>query len=234
MIQMMRKSGFFGCRRAIAAVLVTVLSGPAATAVAQETDGANCGSLVNAFGPFDYTNPLHTTEQAGRGEHPLSLVERAHFTREVENLVRGESSYDPLEDLEYTLRAFPNHHRALYSMANYHLRKGLSKRGQYTIDCWFDRAVRFAPSDAVVRIVYGVFLAKKGDEQGALDQYRQGLDMNPRLAEGHYNIGLLYANLDQMDMAVDHAKRAYELGYPLPGLRNRLRRVGAWPTANNN
>jgi hypothetical protein len=30
------------------------------------------------------------------------------------------------------------------------------------------------------------------------------------------------------DRALEHAHRAYALGYPLPGLRNRLKRAGAW------
>jgi len=28
---------------------------------------------------------------------------------------------------------------------------------------------------------------------------------------------------------VERAKRAYELGYPLPGLRNKLVRLDKWP-----
>ena len=49
---------------------------------AQDVPG--CGTLTNAFGPFDYRDP------AARGE-PLHLVEMAHFTTNVEQLVRGAS-----------------------------------------------------------------------------------------------------------------------------------------------
>jgi len=189
---------------------------------------ADCGSLENAFGPFDYTNPAYTTEQQGRGESPLGLVEGGHFDSDVENLVRGVSTSSPLNDLDYTLRAFPNHHRALHAIANYHLKYGLRKHGRYTIECWFDRAMRFRPDDPIVRVVYGVFLAKKGSSDDALEQYKEALQIRESIPEAHYNIGLLYTELRQYDLAYDHAIRAYELGYPLPGLRNRLIKAGVW------
>jgi Flp pilus assembly protein TadD len=46
--------------------------------------------------------------------------------------------------------------------------------------------------------------------------------------EIHYNLGLLYAEAREYDLAVEHAKKAYEGGYPLPGLADKLRRAGRW------
>lgn len=74
-------------------------------------DVAGCGSLQNAFGPFDYRDP------AARAES-LQVVERYHFTADVEMLRRGKASANVLDDLNYTLRAFPNHHRALTEPAD--------------------------------------------------------------------------------------------------------------------
>lgn len=78
-----------------------------------------CGDLANAYGPFDYTNPEHRSKNLG-------VVERFHFTLEVESLIRGKSSYI-WGDLDYTLRAFPNHHRALYAFARYEIRERQKK-----------------------------------------------------------------------------------------------------------
>jgi hypothetical protein len=44
----------------------------------------------------------------------------------------------------------------------------------------------------------------------------------------HYNLGLLYVDQMQYDLAREQAKQAYELGYPLNGLRARLERAGRW------
>jgi tetratricopeptide (TPR) repeat protein len=47
-------------------------------------------------------------------------------------------------------------------------------------------------------------------------------------AEIHYNLGLIYLELGDADRALEQAHAAYGLGYPLPGLRNRLQRMGKW------
>ncbi len=45
-------------------------------------------------------------------------------------------------------------------------------------------------------------------------------------AELTYNLGLVLFELGEVDDAETYAVQAYELGYPLPGLRNKLRKVG--------
>ena len=85
------------------ACAATVLAGFATASLAQ---AGNCGPLANAFGPFDYR-----TEKG----NSLYLVESAHFTPAVEAVIAGNTTYIG-GDLDYTLRAFPNHHRALMSM----------------------------------------------------------------------------------------------------------------------
>jgi tetratricopeptide (TPR) repeat protein len=48
-------------------------------------------------------------------------------------------------------------------------------------------------------------------------------------SEINYNLGLLLVDMKDYDSAVERAKRAYELGYPLPGLKNKLVRLDKWP-----
>ena len=45
-------------------------------------------------------------------------------------------------------------------------------------------------------------------------------------AELHFLLGHIYIDLGDLDSAVTHAEKAYELGYPLPGLATKLRRLG--------
>lgn len=91
------------------------LGWPGNTLASNECYGGGQG-----FGPFDYTDP-ETARPGKYGQSPpLHLVEIAHFTPEVEHLVRGKSGAI-YGDLDYTLRAFPNHHRALWSMVRYYL-----------------------------------------------------------------------------------------------------------------
>ncbi len=48
---------------------------------------------------------------------------------------------------------------------------------------------------------------------------------NPQL---HYNVGLLYFELKEYDKSMANAKIAYEQGFNLPGLKDKLTRAGKW------
>ncbi len=181
-----------------------------------------CGALEASFGPFDYrVTPIDRKQ----------LVEGAHFTREVELLIRGNASgKDPLGDISYTLRVFPNHPRALKSIMEYGITKKTDNPSgsRWPIWCYFDRAIRFQPDDAQVRMLYGLYLQRKGKFREALLQLDEAQKLAGENANIHYNIGLIYLDLGEFEEALDHAHRAYALGFPLPGLRNRLKRAGKW------
>jgi tetratricopeptide (TPR) repeat protein len=182
---------------------------------AQEVPG--CGSLQNAFGPFDFRDP------AARGE-PLRLVEAGHFTKQVETLQQGQSTMYIIQDLDYTLRAFPNHHRALNSMARYALSgaKMWTNPDVQGAECYFERAVAFVPDDPVVRLLYGNYLMKRGKKDQARQQYEEGLKLDPKSVEINYNAGLFFLELGDLERAKELAKVAYDGGYPLPGLQNKI------------
>ena len=57
-----------------------------------------------------------------------------------------------------------------------------------------------------------------------LDAEKKAPD-HPNLA---YNIGLLQVDLKRYDAALTYAHRAYQAGFPLPGLRDKLKRAGVW------
>jgi tetratricopeptide (TPR) repeat protein len=178
-----------------------------------------CGELVNAYGPFDYRT----------SRDKLYIVEGAHFTQDVEGLRRGASSSIG-GDLDYTLRASPNHHRALIAIVNLgrKLNTDSPAGAKYTIPCYFDRAIRFASNDAVVRLIYGTYLARVGKQADALRQLQLAESLDPNNANIHYNLGLLYFDTKDYPKARQNAQRAYELGFTLPGLRKKLEEVGQW------
>ncbi|TQE90816.1 MAG: hypothetical protein FKY71_20345, partial [Spiribacter salinus] len=110
----------------------------------------SCGSLGDGYGPYDYTNAEHREER-------LPIVTRAHFTPQVERLERGQSGHLG-GDIDYTLRAFPNHHRALDAMSRLAVREDTHKPSnmRYTVRCWFHRAKEFAPDDGMVWMLEGM------------------------------------------------------------------------------
>lgn len=182
-----------------------------------------CGDLGNiAYQTFDYNDPEDR-------RHQLKLVEIAHFTPNVENLQHGNSG--PLGgELSYTLMMFPNHYRALAALGKLSLReKTLKPYGaRYSVECFFDRGIRFRPNDAMVRMVYGNYLLKAGNSDKATEQLQIAVDLQPENPTINYNLGLLYIQKKDYERAKSYAKKAYELGFPLPGLKNQLIKAGKW------
>ncbi|WP_265941700.1 tetratricopeptide repeat protein [Dechloromonas sp. A34] len=90
-----------------------------------------------------------------------------------------------------------------------------------------------APTDMQVKVLYGYWLAKKGERTLALEQLDQVTEEHQESVNMTYNLGLGYFEVGAFDKALTAAHRAYGRGFPLPGLRNRLERAGKWrePTA---
>jgi tetratricopeptide (TPR) repeat protein len=148
-------------------------------------------------------------------------------------LIRGKTAVVPGPDIAYTLRAYPNHPRALHSMMNlsFNNRTDKPEGSTYTMECWFDRAERFVPDDGTVLMIHGIYTLRKGDARGAIAKFKRSEELSGSNANLHYNLGLAYLELRDYDNALDRARSAYRLGFPLPGLRNKLQEAGKWPAA---
>ncbi len=183
-----------------------------------------CGDpLVGGAGPYDYRK---------KGEHldKFRLIESAHFPAHVEQLVRGNSTVHVGGDIDYTLRAIPNHHRALVSVTNLGAREKASqpKGMQYSIYCYFDRAVRYTPNDMVVRLLFARYLAAQSRQGDALAQIEVARNLAGNTALSQYNIGLVLAEMKQYDQALVQAHKAMALGSTRPELKQQLVAAGKW------
>lgn len=216
----------------------------------QTFNGVECYGRPQGFGPFDYNDP-ETSRIGGFAQltgggyaNPLVMVEHAHFTSVVEQLERGQAGALNA-DIDYTLRAFPNHPRALWTMARYYLRlltaegeeklKGMEfqRSGYPPPECYFQRAKVFAPYDGMVSAIYGIYLHRRDKLQQALAEYAIAEKQHPDHAEILYNIGLLQVDLGDLDKAKGYAKRAKELGYPLSGLQRKIKRLESEASARS-
>ena len=205
-------------RRSVAAVLL--LAATACVSAWAQGAGAGCGSLENGYGPYDYRTD-HTK---------LPIVTGAHFTAPVEALIRGSTATLPGPDISYTLRAIPNHHRALISMMKLGEKEKTSKPSgsAYTVACWFTRAIAFRPDDAIVRMIYSGFLNSKGNINDANNQLESATASARDNGFTHYNIGLHYFDLKNYDKALVQAHKAIGLGFNHADLRNQLTTAGKW------
>lgn len=210
-------------RPVVVGVFTLVLALAAGPVPALDEVAPGCGSLLNPYGPFDYRDP---TKKAN-----LQLVEKFHFTPDVETLTKDDKR-ELAGNLDYTLRAFPNHHRALMSLINFAAKKGkLNSKlngNQYAVECYLIRAEAFRPDDATVKAIHGFYLLKRGQPHNAIAKLEATKALSNDDPNIYYNLGLAYVALKQYDKALVNAHRAYALGFPLPGLKNLLVKAGAW------
>ena len=205
-----------------------------ASAHAQEVEPP-CGFLANAFGPFDYRPDHYKTVPGDQYSHAykLHLVESAHFTVPVQRLTRGHSSARPGPDLDYTLRAFPNNHRALVTVLQ--AAKRFADPSQLglprTFECYFDRALRFAPDDGVARLIYANFLIQGKRVDEAVQQIDYTLTLAGDNPLTHFNIGMSYFDAGAYDKALQQAHRVFAMGYTREDLKARLEKIGRWADA---
>ncbi|TAM43285.1 MAG: ABC transporter permease [Burkholderiaceae bacterium] len=213
----------FRSRLTLSIILLWVSSLCALPARAQ-SGNVGCGSLANAYGPYDFRTDLDK----------LPIVLSNHFTPEVEALVSGKTG--PLgADIDYTLRAIPNEPRALIAMMRLgEKEKTPQPRGsRYPIECWFDRAIRFRPDDVIVRMIYSTYLNKQGRIADANKELAIATNYAKDNAFTHYNIGLHYFDLKNYDQALIEAHKAIALGFQRTELRDKLKSVGKWVEPDN-
>ena len=181
-----------------------------------------CGELnpPGQYGPFDYRVA---------GKDKLYMVEKVHFSENIRNLKRGNGGFLG-GDISYTLMVFPNHYPALQALVKLSLREKNTKPqgASFTVECFFNRAIRWSPDDGIVWMLYANYLTEFKRYDDALEQYQVALMLQPENANFNYNIGLLYLKRKNYEQSVVYAKKAYGLGFPLSGLRNKLKIAGKW------
>lgn len=189
-----------------------------------------CGNLTNNYlgKPTDYRSAP---------PQQRNLVEGAHFRAEHAQILKGQTSFRNGENsgslmggFDYTLRVFPNHHLALQDIDRLGsiLKTEKPVNASYTLECYYKRAVAFVPDDGTVRLLYGLYLNRRGKSKEALEQLRLAEEYSSDDLNVQYNLGLVYFHAKEYDRAREYAKRAYESGFPLPGLKQMLIKAGKW------
>jgi predicted Zn-dependent protease len=196
-----------------------------ALASASQAQAPACGTLENHYGPFDYRTQ----------RDKLEIVERYHFTPSVESLRAGASTTRLGGDISYLLATSPNHHRGLLAMMRLADREKSPhpKNMRYSVDCYFDRAIRFQRNDTTVRMLYAQYLQKQKRTPEALAQLQVASDIAKDNGFTNYNIGLVYFEMGQYDLALAQAHKAKALGFDQPELAQMLAAKNKWKEPAN-
>lgn len=92
---------------------------------------------------------------------------------------------------------------------------------------YLEESIRHQPEASSPYALAALFYRKDGSLDSALEVLLKGnAATDGTSAELHFLLGHIYIDLGDLDSAVAHAELAYELGYPLPGLASKLRRLG--------
>ena len=152
---------------------------------------------------------------------------RNHMAPALQRMKEGSYSRIVMADLDFTLRRWPNHYAALQALIAYE-RGGGAANILTPVSCYFQRAYRFVPEDANIFILYGIYNHKQRRYDVAESAWLFALQIDDQSMEAHYNLGLLFHRLERFSESLEHARIAYSLGYPLPGLKEKLASAGYW------
>ena len=209
------------------AAITTLLAAPALVAPAIGDDFFNVQPRPQDYYKYRYHSTYALPEQL------LRTVENAHqrFGAEKVRAGRYESAY---HEFVYVLGPFPNHPEALLALDEV-CRK--LKSTKCNMDSRFEKAITVNPEAAGTYVIQGIYLSRAGKNPAAIESYKRAIELQPESPVAHYNLGLAYVETKDYAHANEHAQKAYALGFPLPGLREKLKKAGQWkpleaPTAS--
>jgi tetratricopeptide (TPR) repeat protein len=181
-------------------------------------------ATTGAFGQAG-NRDYYTAKLTKEGAELLKNVELYHIGPGISRM--STHTYGgALQDFEFILDFFPNHPRGLALISELCDLKW--KSPQCDADAWFQKAIDRNPHASQTYLIYGLHLQRQNHLPEAIESYKKSIDLNPVSANAHYDLALAYFDQKQFDLANRHAQISYELGMPLPGLRDKLTRAGKW------
>jgi len=103
------------------------------------------------------------------------------------------------------------HNRIYYCEPSYNLGVALGRAGRFKEAIReFERAVRIAPDNPLLRYNYGLTLVALGRPAEALEQYEAALRLRPDFADAHGNLANLLSTIGKPQEAVEHYEQALQ------------------------
>jgi predicted Zn-dependent protease len=139
----------------------------------------------------------------------LYNVERFHMNKSVlENISSGKYQY-ALNDINFTLRYFPNHPKALQLLTTI---AALTKKRALPIP-YFEKAINLYPSHAITHAQYGWFFVSIGDLDNGIQKLNYSVQVDPKLTAAYVWLAQAHEKKGDLKLAREARERAKELGY---------------------
>jgi tetratricopeptide (TPR) repeat protein len=144
----------------------------------------------------------------------MYLVEQAHLdsshlNKPVMQLIKEASYVHAFGELKYVLDRIPNHPRALQIVS---FLSRLTKKQSVAVG-YFEKALGLYPQYAITHAQYGSFLMDIGTLDGGIEQVKQAIELDPKLAAGYALLSRAYLKKGDNNLAQEFEQKARELGY---------------------
>jgi tetratricopeptide (TPR) repeat protein len=175
----------------------------------------------------DSTKALAFAESAGGAWHYCAGVVYLKRAKASSGNLREASLKRALSEIQFTARNINKDHswypEIYIDMAKVHFEMGDKKAGFDTLR----GLLKTHKNNSLSYTALAYYLKRNGDAKAALKVLKQAPEnLQAESAELNYFLGWYSLDAGQADEAVQYATRAYQLGYPVPGLRNKLRAQG--------
>ena len=119
---------------------------------------------------------------------------------------------EPMPDMEQALANLPDDYEGLVQKGNEYMDDRLYP---LAIEC-YRRALAIDSTDANVIIDLGACRHAEGEYETAIALFRRALEIEPEHAVGHFNLGIAYSSIDNMDSTRKYWSRYVELSPQSP------------------
>ncbi len=155
-----------------------------------------------------------------RDSELLYNVEKYHLSDET-FMAKYKSGryYYALQDLKFVLNYFPNHPNALMFMGSV---AQLTKDSSLGIT-YYEKAIRLYPQYALTHAQYGEYLVNIGLVKEGIERLKKAIEIDPKLAIAYKWLSKAYTKNGDLEMALQAAERAKELGIDMREGRKRER-----------
>lgn len=171
-----------------------------------------------------FAQPTNNDYYKGAGTELLYNVEKYHLGLATDKL-RARSYESGFGDIGFILIYYPNHPRGLMLLIELCEQW---KSPRCDLQQAFENAIAVNPDVAATYVLQGIYLYRAKRLPAAVTSLEKAVKLDPDSINAHYNLGLVYFETKQFELANAHAQRAYQLGASVPGLRDKLKRAGQW------
>ena len=196
-----------------------------------DSSGGARSAFQGRMSPEQIRSILSKTDQTvgifGTWHFCLAMAETGRAKIGPYNRETEETLQNALNDYAYSFARTPKTAPG-YSMlaAHYGTALYISRRRDEAFSMW-EKGIEAQPSSRESYLAMAEMLLKERKHKDALKVLLRYEDKKTYDSpDAEYFLGHVYFELKQYDKAREHADRAYKLGYPFPGLRRKLERVG--------